>query len=277
MTACPTPTHAQLLASIRCNRTQCIPLCLFTQDTLSAPLVPSQDAAPRLSPHARLRCPQDPHLYFAHGGTADFRGRNGQHYCLLSAPRLAINIKTEDATFQLHNLHDKGGTLDVDGSFITEVHVVARVGGRKNKLCLASFWASEVNEFNTGFNMVNGTCGGGPFFVGTGASKRCEEMLIAVRFSSAEFTIGDWVALVRANWVYGHISGPAHRLDVSLRARGGVAARHLPHGLVGQSFASAAPRFGRVDEYPASGTFRTSAMAEGAAARARPNKPQRVF
>ena len=53
---------------------------------------------------------------------------------------------------------------------------------------------------------------------------------------------------MRANWVYGHISGPAHRLDVSLRARGGVAARHLPHGLVGQSFASAAPRFGRVDE-----------------------------
>ena len=154
----------------------------------------------------------------------------------------------------------------MDGSFITEVHFVARVGGRKNKPCLASFWAGEVNEFNTGFNMVNGTCGGGPFFVGTGASKRCEEMLIAVRFSSAEFTIGDWVALVRANWVYGHISGPAHRLDVSLRARGGVAARHLPHGLVGQSFASAAPRFGRVDEYPASGTFRTSAMAEGAAA-----------
>ena len=152
----------------------------------------------------------------------------------------------------------------MDGSFITEVHFVARVGGRKNKPCLASFWAGEVNEFNTGFNMVNGTCGGGPFFVGTGASKRCEEMLIAVRFSSAEFTIGDWVALVRANWVYGHISGPAHRLEVSLRARGGVAARHLPHGLVGQSFASAAPRFGRVDEYPASGTFRTSAMAEGA-------------
>ena len=167
--------------------------------------------------------PQDPHLSFPFGGTADFRGRDGQHYCFLSAPRLAINIKTEDATFQLHNLHDKGGMLDVDGSFITEVHFVARVGGRKNKPCLASFWAGEVNEFNTGFNMVNGTCGGGPFFVGTGASKRCEEMLIAVRFSSAEFTIGDWVALVRANWVYGHISGPAHRLDVSLRARPGGA------------------------------------------------------
>jgi len=87
--------------------------------------------------------PQDPHLSFPFGGTADFRGRDGQHYCFLSAPRLAINIKTEDATFRLHNLYDEGGTLVVDGSFITEVHFVARVGGRKNKLCLASFWASE--------------------------------------------------------------------------------------------------------------------------------------
>ena len=89
-------------------------------------------------------------------------------------------------------------------------------------------------------------------------------MLIAVRFSSAEFTTGGWTAVVRGNWVYNRISGPAHRLDVSLRARGGVAARHLPHGIIGQSFASAEPRQGRVDEYPDSGTFRTSAMAEGA-------------
>ena len=173
-----------------------------------------------------------------------------------------------------------------------QVHVVARVGGRKNKLCLASFWASEFkcemrqhlnslggtarrpltlgmvprSEYNTGFNMINGSCGGGHFFLGTGASKRCEEMLIAVRFSSAEFTIGDWTAVVRGNWVYDRISGPAHRLDVALRARGRVAARHSSHGLVGQAFASAEPRHGRVDEYPASGTFRTSAMAEGEAA-----------
>ena len=122
------------------------------------------------------------------------------------------------------------------------------------------------SEYNTGFNMINGTCGGGHFFLGTGASKRCEEMLIAIRFSSAEFTIGDWTAVVRGNWVYDRISGPAHRLDVSLHARGGVAARHLPHGIIGQAFASTEPRHGRVDEYPASGTFRTSAMAEGAAA-----------
>ena len=62
----------------------------------------------------------DPHLHFAHGGTADFRGRSGTYYNFFSAPGLAVNVKTEDATFRLHNLHDKGGTLVVDGSFITE-------------------------------------------------------------------------------------------------------------------------------------------------------------
>ena len=66
------------------------------------------------------RAPQDPHLSLPRGGRADFRGRDGQYYCFLSAPRLAINIKTEDATFRLYNLHDKGGTLVVEGSFITE-------------------------------------------------------------------------------------------------------------------------------------------------------------
>ena len=105
---------------------------------------PQAPALPLLaSPHRRRRRAQDPHLSFPFGGRADLRGRDGQYYCFLSAPRLAINIKTEDATFRLHNLYDEGGTLVVDGSFITEVHFVARVGGRKNKLCLASFWASE--------------------------------------------------------------------------------------------------------------------------------------
>ena len=82
------------------------------------------------SPHHIVAAvpPQDPHFSFPYGGTADLRGRDGQYYCFLSAPRLAINIKTEDATFRLHNLHDKGGTLVVDGSFITEAQRADPVG-----------------------------------------------------------------------------------------------------------------------------------------------------
>lgn len=38
---------------------------------------------------------KDPHLAFPHGGTADFRGRNGIYYSFLSSPGLAVNVKTE--------------------------------------------------------------------------------------------------------------------------------------------------------------------------------------
>ena len=37
---------------------------------------------------------QDPHLHFAHGGAADFRGRNNALYNFLSAPGLAVNVNS---------------------------------------------------------------------------------------------------------------------------------------------------------------------------------------
>ena len=61
---------------------------------------------------------KDPHLHFAHGGRADFRGRHGQLYAFFSAPGVAVNLKTEDATFDTKR--PSGAVLTVDGSFITE-------------------------------------------------------------------------------------------------------------------------------------------------------------
>lgn len=57
----------------------------------------------------------DPHLGFAHGGEADFRGRHGVFYNFFSAPGFGVNIKTEESRFFLH-----GNKLTVDGTFITE-------------------------------------------------------------------------------------------------------------------------------------------------------------
>ena len=85
------------------------------------------------------------------------------------------------------------------------------------------------------------------------------------RFSSAIFKFREeWAVTVRGNTVYGHISGPAHRLDVSFSSIGDAAQRSLPHGIVGQSFSNNAPRVGKLDSYPKAGRFATSAMAEGA-------------
>ena len=59
----------------------------------------------------------DPHLHFAHGGSADYRGEDGAIVCFFSAPGIALNIKTEDATFTPPLWP---GTT-IEGSYITEV------------------------------------------------------------------------------------------------------------------------------------------------------------
>ena len=58
----------------------------------------------------------DPHLHFAHGGRADYRGENRVIVSFFSAPGIALNVKTEDATFTPPWWP---GTT-VDGSYITE-------------------------------------------------------------------------------------------------------------------------------------------------------------
>jgi len=221
-------------------------------------------AAPPSAPPLRPAVTEkDPHLLFAHGGRADFRGRNGAIYAFFSAPGLGVNVKTEDATFTLN-----GGKLTVDGSFITEAHVTARVGGRKRKWANFSYWASELNEFNTGWTFINGTCGGargsGSFQFGLAGQKRCEELEVHTTFSTATCTVGNWTVTIRGNHVFNWISGPAHRLDLAFGGRGDWASRLRPHGIIGQSFSSLSPRHGKTDEYPSAGRVRTSAMAEGA-------------
>jgi len=146
------------------------------------------------------------------------------------------------------------------------VHLVARVGGIKRKRATASFWASELNDFNYGWKMVNGTCGGKRFRLGPTASKQCEEFAARLGHSSARFEIRGWTIHVKGRPVYDRVRGPHHRLDVGFSAAAGAPTRSHPHGLIGQSFTNPPeyPREGKVDMYPREGHFTTSAMAEGA-------------
>ena len=200
----------------------------------------------------------DPHLHFAHGGEADFRGQNDKCYAFFSAPGLAVNVKVEESTFTL-----RGGKVAVNGSYLTEAHVVASVDkGRRE--ATASFYASELDVHNMGWEVVRGNCAGRTFKFGKNGYKGCFELEMRMGISSAIFTLRNWTVNVHGNFVYGWVSGPKHRIDVSLSARGDAAARSLPHGLVGQSFSSTAPRHGKKDLYPIAGSFKTSAQAEGA-------------
>ena len=203
---------------------------------------------------------QDPHLYFAYGGRADFRGRNGAFYSFLSAPGLAVNVKIEEALFTLHD-----GALTVNGSFITEAHVLAR--GIEDRQVSASFFSKELDELNSGWQVVTGSCAGRPFKFGFHGHKDCLGVKMAMDFSSATFKVGNWTITVHGmpSCRGCLISGPHHRLDVSFAAHGGAPANGPPHGLIGQSFATpGVARNGAVDVYPWEGEFTTRAQAEGA-------------
>ena len=141
--------------------------------------------------------------------------------------------------------------------------------------------------------MINGTCASRPFKFGTFGHKACDDLdikmksarhpwalgapLVAIEFQATARPaqvfqrhlqvprrLGRRRLVVRGNYVFDRKSGPTHRLDLTFKEIGNAAARSLPHGIIGQSFTTNAPRRGKQDVYPASGRFATSAQAEGA-------------
>ena len=78
------------------------------------------------------------------------------------------------------------------------------------------------SDFNTGQNMITGRCGLRRFFLGPMRSFSCGNLVIQVKHSSATFTTPEWQSTVRGNYVYDHLAGPTHRLDVSSRTVGSM-------------------------------------------------------
>ena len=172
---------------------------------------------------------RDPHVSFAYGGTADFRGRHNTLYNFLSAPGLAVNVKTEEAMFTLHD-----GSLTVNGTFLTEAHVVARISPQK--VAQASFYSAELDRNGFGWQIINGTCVGRPFKFGHKGHKDCFGLKIAMVYSSGTFQFGEWTISVRGmpSCEGCLIAGPKHRLDVSFTAHGDAPSRDNPHGIIGR-------------------------------------------
>ena len=79
-----------------------------------------------------------------------------------------------------------------------------------------------------------------------GGRKTCGDLGIQMRYSSATFKFREaWTVVVRGNHVYDRVTGPTHRLDLTFKEAAGAAARTLPHGIIGQTFSSSAPRQAR--------------------------------
>lgn len=215
--------------------------------------------APVSSSHGCASLCADPHLALAHGGRADFRGRSGALYNFVSSQSAHMNVKTEDATFRL-------GELTVHGSFMTEIHVVARAGDR---LLNVSYWGSELNDNGWGWRMVTGSCGGAAFTMWPHTTRDCAGSKVSIDMATVTIDVPEWTFTIQNRPVYKRISGPKHRLDMAAQPKVDDADFAVqPHGIIGQSFdGDGRPRFGKLDQYPPRNVareFTTTAMAEGA-------------
>ena len=94
----------------------------------------------------------DPHLFGAHGGHTDFRGRDNTFFNVVSHQKMSANVKTKDGEFRLH-----GATIN--GSWMVEFHLVAPTTAG---LLHWTYDAARISPASLlGFS--NGTCGGKPF------------------------------------------------------------------------------------------------------------------
>eukprot|EP00325_Prymnesiales_sp_UTEX-LB-985_P004099 CAMPEP_0174706444 /NCGR_PEP_ID=MMETSP1094-20130205/9288_1 /TAXON_ID=156173 /ORGANISM="Chrysochromulina brevifilum, Strain UTEX LB 985" /LENGTH=356 /DNA_ID=CAMNT_0015904709 /DNA_START=90 /DNA_END=1160 /DNA_ORIENTATION=- len=209
----------------------------------------------------------DPHLALPHGGKADFRGEHKAIYNFLSAQKLALNVMTEQADFELypanHSRHK-----DVHGSFITQAHIVART--RTGKMVRASFFASMVGENNAAW--VNYTVDDSVVFkLGSKMDQVVDDVTLKTDYSSLHVTTPEFELVITPNnfqslsWER-NVFGLSHQLDVQIKPlvkedKFAVA----PHGIVGQGWDGDGKAIdGELDVYPHSGHFTTYAMAKGA-------------
>lgn len=211
----------------------------------------------------------DPHLHFAHGGEADFRGTNGTFYALLSAPGVSFAAQTRASDFLLPS------PLLVHGSFFTEAGWVLRGGSGKT-------YAVHNDANRVGFDVFEIESQEARLLVserGVWSEWKRDGIRVFFKQSTIFVRANGWETNATRRPIYNQIRGTSRwRLDIALRVLGGhtgLETQHgtasetcFPHGLLGQSFDQDDIAVdGAKDSYqPADGSVEvtTRAEAEGA-------------
>lgn len=197
----------------------------------------------------------DPHLRFAHGGFADFRGENDTYVSLLSAPEIQMAGKTIDSNFML-----KHG-IEVDGSFFTSIAWTVRTTfaypGLPNSLLNINIEADREAHVD-----ISGAAS---------ASLRSkfqnwtvDDIRIEQRHLSTKIIARGWEMEATRKPVYNFIKGAKWRYDLKVKSIENEFTCY-PHGIIGQSWDADKTDFiGKIDLYDNLKYIKTSAQAEGA-------------
>ena len=226
---------------------------------LPAPLVvspPPPQMPVAYSPPLQASTNGDPHLHFAHGGSADFRGKHNCYFAILSVPGLSFSLKTVNTTFLLPMPQLVHGSFFVDAAFIINPQPHSNLKASRMYI----FASAETPGFSVHLNdkMVYNTTSVWKRFIAYNTSVLMKQSSLVV--SSAE-----WEMTVTRKPIYNFISGPTRwRYDVGVKD---IAAEHTvsPHGLLGQSFDNDTIAVnGQKDNYAGGVEVTTVSMAEGA-------------
>ena len=189
----------------------------------------------------------DPHLHFAGGRRADFRGTPGVTFALLSAPGVAANVHIEAADFML------GGAL-IHGTYMTELTI--RCGD-----VLMSHNATNATKWGFGWQATQLRCSPKDAVqnVHPYNARRCgADASVVVRYATATFQCGKWTLSSTVQPVARYVSGASKNLDIK------ITGSSKAHGLIGQNMDASSSRDGALDVYPYVGEYTTKAQAQGA-------------
>lgn len=210
------------------------------------------------SPPQSASASGDPHLELAHGGTADFRGTDGDYYVMLSSPGMQLSLQTNATDHLLKNEETNWVWKTVHGSFFTSATWIIR-GQYTRSMYVLTVLTDGMLIFNAS--------SGEDFNVRSWSTWQHDGISVTIRVITTTVEANGWHTKIVRKPIYNLVSGSSPwRFDIEIHPNCPLFVPRYPHGIIGQSWdGNAQPRFGKTDVYNSSdNVVNTTAMAEGA-------------
>jgi hypothetical protein len=198
----------------------------------------------------------DPHLTFANGGKADFRGSHGDVYAFISSPGYHFALRFNEADF-VYAKPAEGLKQLVHGTFMTRAYWKIRTRVGRVLFIAADAMAKGVLHVLTdpGTPHIRGE------YMGPWEQRIFDDVRIETRMLTAMINTSMWEVNVTSKPIYALVAPFANdtyesyhgrwepdqrRLDISIH---GAFPQLDAHGVIGQSYQDTRVRNGKLDQY----------------------------